>query len=93
VVICLPDEQSAHALAGTERLRRLFRFFAATQCRGRSLVYETLSQGVADDDALLGPAHRDDSLLAMADSYLRWLAPARHAADDFQWLPANPDSN
>jgi hypothetical protein len=55
--------------------------------------YETLSQGVADDDALLGPAHRDDSLLAMADSYLRWLAPARNAADAFQWLPANPDSN
>jgi hypothetical protein len=53
MVICLPDEHSAHALAGTERLRRLFRFFAATQCRGRSPVYETLSQGVAGDDALL----------------------------------------
>jgi hypothetical protein len=37
-----------------ERLRRLFRFFAATQAHGRSLVYETLSLGVADDDALLG---------------------------------------
>ena len=54
MVIWLPDGQSADALAGAERLRRLFRFFAATQCRGRSLVYETLSQGVADDDALLG---------------------------------------
>lgn len=53
MVIWLPDEQSADALAGTERLRRLFRFFAATQCRGRSLVYETLSQGVASDDALV----------------------------------------
>lgn len=50
----MPDGQGADALAGTERLRRLFRFFAATQCRGRSLVYETLSQGVAGDDALLG---------------------------------------
>lgn len=41
--------------------------------------------------SLLGPGHRDDSLLAMADPYLRWLALARHAADDFQWLPAGPD--
>lgn len=54
MVTWLPDGQGADALAGAERLRRLFRFFAATQCRGRSLVYETLSQGVADDDALLG---------------------------------------
>jgi hypothetical protein len=37
-----------------EWLRRLFRFFAATQCRGRSLVYETLSEGIANDDKLLG---------------------------------------
>jgi hypothetical protein len=44
-VIWLPDERTADVLAGTERLRRLFQFFAATQCRGRSLVYETLSQG------------------------------------------------
>jgi hypothetical protein len=36
-----------------ERLRGLFQFFAATQCRGRSAVYETLSHGVAGDDALL----------------------------------------
>jgi hypothetical protein len=40
---------------------------------------------------LLGPGSREDSLLAMADPYLRWLAPARHAAGDFQWLPASPD--
>jgi hypothetical protein len=37
-----------------QRLRRLFLFFAATQCRGRSLVYETLSVGVASDGGLLG---------------------------------------
>lgn len=48
------DELASDALAGAERLRGLFRFFAATQCHGRSQVYETLSLGVADDDALLG---------------------------------------
>jgi hypothetical protein len=37
-----------------ERLRHLFRIFAATQCRGRSPVYETLSEGVVEDDGLLG---------------------------------------
>jgi hypothetical protein len=31
-----------------ERLRRLFRFFAATQCRGRSRVYEVLGEAIAD---------------------------------------------
>jgi hypothetical protein len=36
-----------------DRLRRLFRFFGATQCRGRSAVYEALSEGIADDDGLL----------------------------------------
>lgn len=114
MVIWLPDEQTAGALAGTERLRRLFRFFAATQCHGRSLVYETLSRSVAGDDALLdllmrtpGEQRRPSLLLAAVnfllashpdaelaayypvhgDPYLRWLAPARHDADDFQWLP------
>jgi hypothetical protein len=33
-----------------ERLRRLFRLFAATQCRGRSPVYEALSDAIADHD-------------------------------------------
>jgi len=32
------------------------------------------------------PGHRHDQLLALADPYLRWLAPARGAADDFQWV-------
>lgn len=36
-----------------ERLARLFRFFAATQCAGRSLVYEALSEAVAADQGLL----------------------------------------
>lgn len=31
---------------------------------------------------------QDDGLVALADPYLRWLAPARHSADDFEWLPA-----
>ncbi|WP_162641370.1 DUF2332 domain-containing protein [Streptosporangium sp. 'caverna'] len=39
--------------AEAERLRRLFRFFGATQGAGRSPVYETLSEGVAGDDGLL----------------------------------------
>jgi hypothetical protein len=33
--------------------------------------------------SLRGPGHHDDQLLALADPYLRWLAPARHGADDF----------
>jgi hypothetical protein len=37
--------------------------------------------------SLRTPGHRDDTLLALADPYLRWLAPARHANDDFAWLP------
>ncbi|MCO5971320.1 DUF2332 domain-containing protein [Actinoallomurus soli] len=35
---------------------------------------------------------QDDSLLALADPYLRWLAPARQPADDFGWLPAEPNA-
>lgn len=54
----MSDEQTAGRTAEAERLRRLFRFFAATQCQGRSLVLETLSRGVADDDALLDPLLR-----------------------------------
>jgi hypothetical protein len=51
-----------------ERLRRPFRFFAETQCRGRSAVYEALSEGVARDDGLLD--------LLMAAPGQRRLAPA-----------------
>jgi hypothetical protein len=37
--------------------------------------------------SLRSPAgHRHDQLLALADPYLRWLAPARGPADDFQWV-------
>jgi hypothetical protein len=40
--------------------------------------------GDAGDD---GPAEaRHDRLLGLADPYLRRLAPARHAADDFAWV-------
>jgi Uncharacterized protein conserved in bacteria (DUF2332) len=165
-------------------LEQFFRIFAATQCHGRSLVYERLSEGIAGDDdaldlllrtpeeqrrpslllaavnlllashpdsalaayypthgglrpadaqlfpaagrrpvawvfaeapglaaamnltapALTGPLarrnslylvgaslrgpgnSRDDSLLALADPYLRWLAPARGSTDDFEWV-------
>jgi hypothetical protein len=38
--------------------------------------------------SLRGPDGRRDRLLALADPYLRWLAPARHPSDDFDWLPA-----
>lgn len=37
--------------------------------------------------SLRGPGERDDALLALGDPYLRWLALARHRADDFRWLP------
>ncbi|MFZ0189850.1 MAG: DUF2332 domain-containing protein [Streptosporangiaceae bacterium] len=37
--------------------------------------------------SLRGPGSgRDDRLLALADPYLRWLAPARTSTDDFAWV-------
>lgn len=36
--------------------------------------------------SLRGTGGCDDSLLALADPYLRWIAPARHDADDFAWV-------
>ena len=37
--------------------------------------------------SLQGPGNgHDDSLLALADPYLRWLAPARTSTDDFAWV-------
>lgn len=65
-----------------EELRRLFRFFAATQCRGRSAVYETLSEGVARDDRLLElimiapPEQRRPSLLFASVNWLLAQDPA-----------------
>ena len=35
---------------------------------------------------------QDDGLVALADPYLRWVAPARQPADDFQWLPDEPSA-
>ncbi len=46
------NEPSTGALEA-ERLRRMFRFFGGTQCAGHSPVYESLSEGIADDDGLL----------------------------------------
>jgi uncharacterized protein DUF2332 len=43
--------------------------------------------------SLFGPGHRDDALLAMADPYLRWIAPARDETDDFRWLPASDEAD
>jgi hypothetical protein len=37
--------------------------------------------------SLRGPGNgRDDRLLALADPYLGWLAPARGSTDDFAWV-------
>jgi hypothetical protein len=37
--------------------------------------------------SLRGPgARRDDRLLALAEPYLRWIAPARSGTDDFAWV-------
>ena len=36
--------------------------------------------------SLRGAGRNDDCLLTMADPYLRWIASARHPADDFEWL-------
>jgi hypothetical protein len=37
--------------------------------------------------SLRGPGNgRDDRLLALADPYLRWIAPARTSTDDFAWV-------
>jgi hypothetical protein len=39
--------------------------------------------------SLRGPGGRRDTRLALADPYLRWLAPARGDDDGFQWLVAD----
>jgi hypothetical protein len=83
----LTDTQRADRHAEAERLRRLFRFFAATQCRGRSLVYETLSEGVAGHDALLNllmstpSEQRRPSLLFAAVNLLLAAHPGAPLAD------------
>jgi hypothetical protein len=52
-VTSAPPDRRQNAVE-TEWLRRLFLTFGATQCRGLSKIYETLSEGIASDDALLG---------------------------------------
>jgi len=39
--------------------------------------------------SLRGNGIRDDTRLALADPYLRWIAPARDERDTFQWLAAD----
>ncbi|MDH6140008.1 hypothetical protein P3T35_002016 [Kitasatospora sp. GP30] len=64
------------AMTDRDHLRTLFRFFARTQCQGRSPLYALLSETVAADDALLGlllatPAsQRRPSLLFAAVNHL-----------------------
>jgi hypothetical protein len=43
--------------------------------------------------SLRGHGPKDDGLVALADPYLRWLAPARQPADDFQWLATDPGAS
>jgi hypothetical protein len=80
----LPEQQNTDWEVEAGRLRRLFQVFAGAQGRGRSLVYEALSKGVAGDDALLDllmhtPAEqRRPSLLFAAVNLL--LAPHPGAA-------------
>ncbi|WP_269856883.1 hypothetical protein [Streptomyces sp. RPT161] len=57
--------------------RELFGHFVRTQCRGRSPLYTVLGEGIAEDE-----------VLALADPYLSWLAPARRNGDDFGWAAA-----
>ncbi|MFC7619841.1 DUF2332 domain-containing protein [Microlunatus sp. GCM10028923] len=38
--------------------------------------------------SLRSPGTRHDQLLAVAEPYLRWIAPARDTADDFAWVEA-----
>jgi len=47
------NHPEAGAAGEIRRLERFFRIFAATQCHGRSLVYERLSKAIAGDDATL----------------------------------------
>jgi hypothetical protein len=64
--------------------------FLAPPGLGGPALAGTLSQRnsvMAVGVSVRGPGRHDDRLLALADPYLRWLAPARHEADDFQWLP------
>jgi hypothetical protein len=49
----MADSKWIERVTEVERLRRLFQIFGATQCRGRSKVYETLSEGVASNNELL----------------------------------------
>lgn len=92
------DARGADRMVAAERLRCLFQFFAVTQCRGRSLVYETLSQGVAEDDALLDllmrtpSEQRRPSLLFAAVNLLLASHPGRGASGQESSLVRGEDS-
>jgi len=47
------NQPTAGTAGEIRRLERFFRIFAATQCHGRSLVYERLSEAIAGDDDTL----------------------------------------
>ncbi len=71
------NQQAAGTAGELGRLERFFRIFAATQCHGRSLVYERLSEAIAGDDDTLrlllqtpGEQQRPSLLLAAVNLLL-----------------------
>jgi hypothetical protein len=71
------NQPASGAAAEIRRLERFFRIFAATQCHGRSLVYERLSEAIAGDGDTLrlllqtpGEQRRPSLLLAAVNLLL-----------------------
>jgi hypothetical protein len=71
------NQPTAGPAGEIRRLERFFRIFAATQCHGRSLVYERLSEAIAGDDDTLrllvqtpGEQQRPSLLLAAVNLLL-----------------------
>ena len=62
--------------AALQRLRKLFRHFAGTQCEGRSALYTRLGHGLVDEEPLLRmllaapPSQRRPSLLLASVNHL-----------------------
>jgi hypothetical protein len=76
--VATEQNQRVSATAGElRRLERFFRIFAATQCQGRSPVYERLAAAIADDETTLclllharGEQRRPSLLLAAVNRLL-----------------------
>lgn len=79
----LSPERSGYAqrVDPVERLSRLFKFFAVTQCRGRSRVYEVVSEAIAEGGdtlelLLAAPEHQQRASLLFASVNLLLAADA-----------------